>query len=268
MPEREDSFLPLITVITVTYNSAEFVRQTIESVLGQQYPHFEYIIGDDSSTDETWDIINQYKDPRIKTYRNETNLREYPNRNKALQMASGKYLLFIDGDDVIYPHALAVFVSYAKKFQDCSMYFCRHWDHRILYPYKIAPVDMYRFEYMDEGIVGGNFTRVFFNTDILKAAGLPVHVATGDTYIQLRLAQKYPALVIPDGLSWWRRRTGNATGKFFSNERGSAETIGYRLQFLNSKDCPLSPEEIEWAKNNIYGGFLRLLVRLFFRGEW
>ena len=93
--------LPLVTVITVTYNSSLYIRDAIESVLTQPYPNFEYIIADDCSTDNTWDIINEYKDSRIKKYRNETNLKEYPNRNKAVTMASGDYVVFVDGEKTV-----------------------------------------------------------------------------------------------------------------------------------------------------------------------
>ena len=63
--------------------------------------NFEYIIGDDCSIDNTWEIINDFNDSRIVKYRNDTNLGEYPNRNKAVTIAKGDWILFIDGDDVM-----------------------------------------------------------------------------------------------------------------------------------------------------------------------
>jgi len=54
----------LFTIITVTYNSAAFVKQTIDSVLAQEYPDFEYIIGDDCSSDNTWEIIESFSDKK------------------------------------------------------------------------------------------------------------------------------------------------------------------------------------------------------------
>ena len=85
---------PFITVITVTYNSAKFVKQTIESVLAQSYKNLEYIIIDDCSTDNTWQLIQQYKDSRIIAFKNETNLREYSNRNKAIEIDKKGGILF------------------------------------------------------------------------------------------------------------------------------------------------------------------------------
>src|SRR5438105_4541179 len=109
MLEKSLNEWPLVTVITVTYNSAAYVRDAIESVLAQTYDNIEYIIGDDYSTDNTWQIIREYKDERIRAYRNEKNLGEYPNRNKAISLATGKYLIFIDGDDILYPHGIAYY---------------------------------------------------------------------------------------------------------------------------------------------------------------
>ncbi len=99
----------VFSVITVSYNSARFIGHTINSVLNQTYKNFEYIILDDNSTDSTWQIIEGFKDERINAYRNPNNLGEYQNRNKAIEIASGKYIIFIDGDDYMYWNALETF---------------------------------------------------------------------------------------------------------------------------------------------------------------
>lgn len=253
---------PLISVITVSYNSSAHIKETIESVLAQDYPEFEYIISDDCSSDNSWEIIQEYKDFRIKAYRNEKNLREYGNRNKAVDRATGEYIIFIDGDDYMYPHALSVFYRYIKLFSDCAMIFCREWDPRILCPFMFSPRTLYQFEYLDKGIIGGNFTNVLFKRkEIIEAGYFDLHIRSGDTYLQLKIGQSGSAVVIPDGLTWWRRRKGNATEELFKDNRHLAESFGYRLNLLNDK-CPLLNDEIERAKINIYGLYLRLLGRL------
>jgi glycosyltransferase involved in cell wall biosynthesis len=257
----------LFTVITVTYNSAAFIRQTIESVLAQQYADFELLIGDDLSTDDTWKIVEEYKDPRIKKYRNEVNLGEYRNRAKAVREATGKYILFLDGDDVMYDHALLTFARYTGSFPESAMFFCREWDPRILCPYKADPATIYRFEYLDKGIIGGNFTNVLFNAGILKEYIFPDGIRSGDTYIQLKIGQSYPGVVIPDGLTWWRRRDGNATQRLFSDFRHLAESLNYRSALLGD-GCPLSHEENEQARVNIYGVHLRIVFRLLLAGRF
>ena len=252
----------MISVITVSYNSSPHIRETIESVLAQHYTDFEYVIGDDCSSDDTWQIIQSYADHRIKSYRNESNLKEYGNRNKAVDHASGEYVIFIDGDDYMYPHALSVFSYYIKLFPECSMFFSREWDHRILYPYKVLPRTFYQFEYFDKGIMGGNFTNVVFKRkDIIEAGYFAAHIRSGDTYLQLKIGRSKPSVAIPQGLTWWRKREGNATSELFKDNRHLAETFGYRLKLLD-EDCPLSTQEIELAKTNIYGLYMRMLIRL------
>ncbi len=148
----------------ISYNSSLFIREAINNVLSQTYQNFELVICDDQSTDHTWSIINEYRDERIVKIKNEKNLGEYPNRNKAIRLARGEYLIFIDADDVIYPHGLEFMVRYAVQFPTCSMIISRPWDERIIYPLKLTPRQFYCFEYLDTGAIGINFTKVFFKT--------------------------------------------------------------------------------------------------------
>jgi len=256
----------LVSIITVSYNSSQFIRETIESVLAQQYNYFEYIICDDRSSDGTWDIINEYHDPRIRAYYNETNLGEYANRNKGISLAKGQYLIFIDGDDTMYPHALTTFLYYALTFPDCAMLIAKDWDHRIKCPYKMSPIDFCGFVYYGNDILA-NFTKLFFKTDAIKDFPFPPKIKTGDAYIQLKIGQKYPSLIIPDGLTWWRRRQGNASSIISSNYKIHAETTRYYFESLD-ENCPLSATMVEEVKANMYGIFLRMIFWLFLKGEF
>lgn len=89
-----------ITVATVTYNAANTLKDTIDSVLGQTYDNLEYVIVDGASKDNTLDIIRTYGD-RIK-WISEPDKGIYDAMNKALQIASGDYLIFMGADDVFY----------------------------------------------------------------------------------------------------------------------------------------------------------------------
>jgi len=93
---------PLVTVIIPTYNSANTVEQSIESVINQTMPDFELIIVDDGSRDKTFEIISEIakKDSRIKVLKNEFNIGVAATRNNALKIASGKYIAFLDSDDI------------------------------------------------------------------------------------------------------------------------------------------------------------------------
>ena len=105
---------------------------------------------------------------------------------------------------------------------------------------------------------------VFKRKDVIEAGYFNPQIRSGDTYLQLKIGQSKPAVVVPQGLTWWRRRRGNATEKLFQDNRYLAESFGYRLELLG-ENCPLTTHEIERAKVNLYGLYLRSLFRLIIR---
>ena len=95
---------PLVSVLMTAYNREKYIEEAIGSVLASTYTYFELIIVDDCSKDKTVEIAKKYErmDERVKVYINETNLGDYPNRNKAASYASGEYLKYVDSDDLVY----------------------------------------------------------------------------------------------------------------------------------------------------------------------
>src|ERR1700748_170251 len=93
-------FQPKLSVITVVYNNARDIERTMLSVLGQTYPDIEYIIVDGLSTDGTLDVIKKYRD-RVKLISEKDN-GIYDAMNKALAIATGDYVLFMNSGDEIY----------------------------------------------------------------------------------------------------------------------------------------------------------------------
>lgn len=93
---------PKVSVLTSVYNSAEFIRPAVESVLNQTFVDFEWIIINDASTDDSIEIIESYNDPRIKIFHNEKNLGLAASLNKGLGLCRGEYIARMDTDDVCY----------------------------------------------------------------------------------------------------------------------------------------------------------------------
>lgn len=89
---------PKFSVITVTYNAAAVLEDTIQSVITQTYHHVEYIIVDGGSTDGTLDIVAQYRD-RIATVVSEPDKGLYDAMNKGMRLATGDYLCFLNAGD-------------------------------------------------------------------------------------------------------------------------------------------------------------------------
>jgi teichuronic acid biosynthesis glycosyltransferase TuaG len=108
--------IELISIITPAYNAALFIGQTIDSVVAQSYTHWELIIVDDGSSDQTATIVKEYakKDPRIQ-YVYQTNGRQGKARNNGLRKAKGKYIAFLDADDLWEKEKLSVQLATLKK---------------------------------------------------------------------------------------------------------------------------------------------------------
>jgi glycosyltransferase involved in cell wall biosynthesis len=90
--------MSLISVILPTYNRAEFLRRSIGSVINQSYPFWELIVWDDGSTDDTAEIISAYQDERIRYFYDDNHGAAYA-RNRAIEVARGEHLAFLDSDD-------------------------------------------------------------------------------------------------------------------------------------------------------------------------
>lgn len=105
----------LVSVIMPSYNTERFIKSTIESVLCQSYGNLELIIVDDCSTDKTDEVVAAFTDPRIKYIKNEKNSGAAVSRNRALREAKGKYVAFLDSDDLWTPDKLEKQIEFMKS---------------------------------------------------------------------------------------------------------------------------------------------------------
>ncbi|KAA0024615.1 glycosyltransferase family 2 protein [Antrihabitans cavernicola] len=99
---------PRVSVVVPAYNNADYIAETIESILAQTYDDFEVIIGDHTSDDATLDVVQRYADdPRITVITTEAGGGAKRNWDRVSRAASGELLKLVCGDDIIYPTALA-----------------------------------------------------------------------------------------------------------------------------------------------------------------
>lgn len=106
----------LVSIITPSYNTARFIAKTIESVLAQTYKSWEMIIVDDCSTDNTDKVVEPYlEDKRIRYLKNEKNSGAAISRNYALREAKGKWIAFLDSDDLWLPEKLEKQIAFMKN---------------------------------------------------------------------------------------------------------------------------------------------------------
>ena len=107
----------MLSVIVPVYNVEKYLPECFASILSQKFTDFEIICIDDCSTDKSWDLLQEYaaKDKRIRIFKQEKNAGQGVARNRALDLAIGEYILFVDPDDWIEKDALTVLDEELKK---------------------------------------------------------------------------------------------------------------------------------------------------------
>jgi glycosyltransferase involved in cell wall biosynthesis len=108
---------PLVSIVAVSYNQERYIKDSLMSLLSQDYSPLQIIVSDDHSTDSTFqiltDIAKQYDGPHeLILHRNEFNLGIGGNRNKAIELAKGELLVTADGDDISAPNRVSTLVNY------------------------------------------------------------------------------------------------------------------------------------------------------------
>ncbi|MDP5460138.1 glycosyltransferase family 2 protein [Alishewanella sp. SMS8] len=109
--------MTLVSIIMPSYNTSNFIFSAVQSVLDQTFQDWELIIVDDCSTDSTCRILKEFFDPRIKVIINEKNLGGASSRNIAINAAKGRYLAFLDSDDLWPSSKLEKQISFMQQYE-------------------------------------------------------------------------------------------------------------------------------------------------------
>lgn len=127
MPQRmdEDMKIHAITVLMPVYNGEKYLKEAIESILGQTFEDFEFLIIDDGSTDTSQKIILSYSDKRIRLVKHQSNQGLISRLNEGLGLAKGKYLARMDCDDIALPERLAIQYRFMEKHDNVAV--CGSW---------------------------------------------------------------------------------------------------------------------------------------------
>ena len=105
----------LVSIIMPSYNTAPYIKETIQSVLNQTYEDWELLIVDDCSTDNTDEVLDEIHDPRIRIFKNECNSGAAVSRNRALREAKGQWIAYLDSDDLWMPEKLEKQIEFMES---------------------------------------------------------------------------------------------------------------------------------------------------------
>jgi glycosyltransferase involved in cell wall biosynthesis len=120
MKPKKQNDQPLVSIITPSYNQAQFLESTIRSVLEQDYPNFEYLIADGGSTDGSLDIIKKYQ-KNLAWWVSEKDKGHADALNKAFSHARGEILAWLNSDDTYYPGAISEAVATLQTYPEAGM---------------------------------------------------------------------------------------------------------------------------------------------------
>ncbi|OSZ82172.1 hypothetical protein CAP35_02570 [Chitinophagaceae bacterium IBVUCB1] len=258
---------PLVSVLMTAYNRGAYIGSAIESVLANTYTNFELIIVDDCSTDNTLEVANQFaeKDTRIKIYKNDTNLGDYPNRNKAASYAQGKYLKYCDSDEELYPFCLEMMVGSMEENPNGALGLSHIHDVRRL-PYMVSSEEAYKWHYFKKDFFHNAPTSTIIRrAEFEKEGGFNNIRHRGDYDLWLRLSAKYAVVRVPAFLTWNFDHDGQEKSKNYLYKKALTHNIS--IGALKDSNCPLSNEDRQKAlhlwrrgfiRQNIFGGLLKL----------
>ena len=252
---------PTISVLMTAYNREKYIQEAIESVLASSYKDFELVIVDDCSSDKTVEIAKRYeaKDIRVKVFVNEKNLGDYPNRNKAASYGRGKYLKYLDSDDVMRKDCLEKMVSQMELYPECAFGISsRSLNHSIIH----TPENSYRVHFFERGILDISPSGSIIRSDVFKKEnGFWNLRCVSDFEFWLRLALKYPMLELERGLIYWRQHEGQEI------HMGHEEYLKHNLTILSQKIklSKLSNTEQELILKKYKRSTMRFLVKSIFK---
>jgi len=236
---------PIITVITPTYNRADYLVETIDSVLSQGYPNLEYIVLDDGSLDNTREVLAWYQG-RL-TWESHANMGETRTVNKGFEMAHGEIIGVVNSDDPLLPGALAITAQYMLEHPEIGVVY-PDWDmidgkgrlieNQVTFEYSY--INMLRWHHCLPG------PGAFFRKEVVIALGGRDpqfrYVADYDFWLRAGLINQFAR--IPQTLATFRMHSGSASSNQ-TNEKMAEEHITLINKIYGFPNLPREVLEIK-----------------------
>ncbi|WP_270331354.1 glycosyltransferase family 2 protein [Streptococcus pasteurianus] len=243
----------LVSIITPSYNTANFIGKTIESVLEQTYQNWEMIIVDDCSQDNTDEVVQQYLvDERIRYIKNKVNSGAALSRNRALKEARGRWIAFLDSDDLWSSNKLEKQVAFmAKNGYHFSYTNYEEIDSdgqptgvNVTGPKSISKTGM--FNYCWPGCL-----TVMYDADYIGLVQIKDIKKNNDYAMWLKISQKAECWLLDETLAKYRKRMGSIS-------RHSIRTmIGWHYKLYHESEKMNSVMSLFNTSRNLVFGFYK-----------
>lgn len=200
----------LVSIIMPSYNTGRFLGETVRSVLAQTYPNWELILVDDCSTDDTDRVIAGFVDPRIRYLKQEKNQGAAAARNRALREAKGRWIAFLDSDDLWLPEKLERQIAFMEK-TGCRFSYTNYSEidensrplgRTVTGPKRITRTGMYNYCWP------GCLT-VMYDARALGLLQIGDIKKNNDYAMWLKLCRKADCRLLDEDLALYRRRSGS-----------------------------------------------------------
>ena len=207
----------LVSIIMPSYNTARFIEETIDSVLAQTYTNWELIIVDDCSTDDTDAVVARYEDPRIRYLKNEKNSGAAVSRNRALREAKGRWIAFLDSDDLWTPDKLQKQIRFMEE-KGCSYSYTNYVEIdeaskplgvRVTGPKRITKAGMYAYCWP------GCLT-VMYDASVVGLVQIEDIKKNNDYAMWLKAIRKADCFLLDEDLGFYRKRAGSISRQSYT----------------------------------------------------
>lgn len=201
---------PLVSIIMPSYNTGTFIEESIESVMAQTYQNWELIIVDDCSTDNSVKVIESHLDTRIKLLVNIENSGAAVSRNRAIREASGKYVAFLDSDDVWLPTKLEKQIGFMEENHHSFTYHkygFMNQESKLLPLVMSGPKYIAKFGYYLFNWAG--CLSVVYNAEKVGLLQIENLKKRNDYAFWLKITRRFPCYLLEESLALYRRREGS-----------------------------------------------------------
>ena len=275
----ETGFAPLVTVVLPAYRVERYLRESLDSILAQSYPNFEVVVVDDASPDRFPELVRQYRDDRLRYYRNPSNLGIFATVNVGIELARGELIAVQHADDVYDPRILERQVAFLAAHPEAGAVFCtdvfidpegREFG-RLELPPEFRGSRVLRYSEVVNGLLRHGNTFIRDGTSLVRRAVYedvgsfdPAFAQGADLEMWLRIARRHPIGILDERLRRYRWGHDNASAHYRRLRTEPELTFAVMDRLLGGEpDVPVEPDGLVEYEGRRAEDLLRVAINLY-----